>query len=76
MQFSESWLRQFVDPALSTQELSHVLTMSGLEVEETKTLAPPFKQVVVAQILEATQHPDADRSEMLQIVCGAPNARV
>ncbi len=87
MQFSESWLRQFVDPALSTQELSHVLTMSGLEVEETKTLAPPFKQVVVAQILEATQHPDADRlkvcqvsvgesSEPLQIVCGAPNARV
>ena len=86
MQFSESWLRQFVDPALSTQELSHVLTMSGLEVEETKTLAPPFKQVVVAQILEATQHPDADRlkvcqvsvgesSEPLQIVCGAPNAR-
>ncbi|MEY4263814.1 MAG: hypothetical protein RL373_382, partial [Pseudomonadota bacterium] len=41
MQFSESWLRQFVDPALSTQELSHILTMSGLEVEETKTLAPP-----------------------------------
>ena len=86
MQFSESWLRQFVDPALSTQELSHVLTMSGLEVEETKTLAPPFKQVVVAQILEATQHPDADRlkvcqvsvgesAEPLQIVCGAPNAR-
>jgi phenylalanyl-tRNA synthetase beta chain len=88
MQFSESWLRQFVDPDLTTEELSHVMTMSGLEVEETRPLAPPFHSVVVAQILEATQHPDADRlrvckvsvgaltDEPLQIVCGAPNARV
>lgn len=85
MQFSESWLRQYVNPNLSTQELSHALTMAGLEVEETKSLAPPFTSVVVAQILEATQHPDADRLRVcrvdagtgtpLQIVCGAPNAR-
>ena len=84
MQFSESWLRQYVNPDLTTEELSHALTMAGLEVEETRPLAPPFSQVVVAEILEATQHPDADRlrvckvnagGNVLQIVCGAPNAR-
>ena len=85
MQFSESWLRQYVNPALNTQELAHALTMAGLEVEETKPLAPPFTQVVVAKILDAQQHPDADRlrvcqvdagqGQVLQIVCGAPNAR-
>ena len=84
MQFSESWLRQYVNPHLTTEELSHALTMAGLEVEETRPLAPPFSQVVVAEILEATQHPDADRlrvckvnagGDVLQIVCGAPNAR-
>ena len=90
MQFSESWLRQFVNPPLSTEELEHTLTMSGLEVEEMKMLAPPFSKIVIAEILEATQHPDADRLRVckvnvgeidgvinpLQIVCGAPNARV
>lgn len=85
MQFSESWLRQYVNPDLTTEELSHALTMAGLEVEETRPLAPAFSQVVVAEILEATQHPDADRlrvckvnagGDTLQIVCGAPNARV
>ena len=84
MQFSESWLRQYVNPDLTTEELSHALTMAGLEVEETRPLAPPFSQVVVAEILEAAQHPDADRlrvckvnagGDVLQIVCGAPNAR-
>ena len=87
MQFSESWLRQFVNPSITTEALSHALTMAGLEVEETKPLAPPFNSVVVAEILEANQHPDADRlrvckvsvgalsPEPLQIVCGAPNAR-
>jgi len=87
MQFSESWLRQFVNPSMTTQELSHALTMAGLEVEETHPVAPPFNDVVVAEILEAQQHPDADRLRVckvsvgslsaapLQIVCGAPNAR-
>jgi phenylalanyl-tRNA synthetase beta chain len=87
MQFSESWLRNFVNPSLTTQELEHTMTMSGLEVEEMRKVAPPFHSVVVAEILEATQHPDADRlrvckvsvgtlsDEPLQIVCGAPNAR-
>ncbi|OWQ93366.1 phenylalanine--tRNA ligase subunit beta [Roseateles aquatilis] len=86
MQFPESWLRAFCDPALNTNELAELLTMSGLEVEELRPVAPPFHGIVVAEIVEAVQHPDADRlrvckvdaggPELLQIVCGAPNARV
>jgi phenylalanyl-tRNA synthetase beta chain len=87
MQFSESWLRQYVNPKLSSEELGRALTMAGLEVEDQHPLAPPFTNVVVAEILSAEQHPDADRlrvcrvnagtgRENLQIVCGAPNARV
>ncbi|WP_372436643.1 YtpR family tRNA-binding protein, partial [Pandoraea sputorum] len=83
MQFSESWLRTLVDPDLSTDALAHALTMSGLEVEETDPVAPPFTGVVVAKVLEVARHPDADRlnvcqvdagtGETLTIVCGAPN---
>ena len=89
MQFPESWLREFCDPPLSTQALSELLTMSGMEVEEVRPVAPPFHGVVVAEILTAEQHPSADRLRVctvdagafskngpLQIVCGAPNARV
>ena len=86
MQFSESWLRQYVNPALDSKALGHAMTMAGLEVEEQYLVAPPFSQVVVAEILSAEQHPDADRLRVckvnagtggeLQIVCGAPNARV
>ena len=86
MQFPESWLRAFCNPPLNTQELAELLTMSGLEVEELRPAAPPFHGIVVAEIVEAVQHPDADRlrvckvnaggNELLQIVCGAPNARV
>ncbi|NCY12397.1 MAG: phenylalanine--tRNA ligase subunit beta [Burkholderiaceae bacterium] len=86
MQFSESWLRQFVNPPIDSEALSHALTMAGLEVEEWRSLAPPFTKVVVAEIISAEQHPDADRLRVcrvnagpnhsdLQIVCGAPNAR-
>lgn len=85
MQFSENWLRTFVNPALNSEELSHALTMAGLEVEEMEPAAPKFDKVVVAEIIEAVKHPDADRlqvckvnvgNDVLQIVCGAPNARV
>jgi len=86
MQFPESWLREFCNPPLSTQELADTLTMAGLEVEELQPVAPAFHGIVVAEIKEAVQHPDADRlrvckvdagqGEWLQIVCGAPNARV
>ncbi len=85
MQFPESWLREFCNPSLSTAELSDTLTMAGLEVEELKPVAPPFSRIVVAEIMEVTQHPNADRlhvcqvdvgqASLLTIVCGAPNAR-
>jgi phenylalanyl-tRNA synthetase beta chain len=88
MQFPESWLREFCDPPLSTQALADLLTMSGMEVEELRPVAPPFSGVVVATIVECAPHPNADRlrvckvdagphsaSGLLQIVCGAPNAR-
>ncbi len=86
MQFPESWLREFCNPPLSTEQLAETLTMAGLEVEELKPVAPPFSLVVVGEIKEATQHPNADRlrvcqvdvgqGTLLNIVCGAPNARV
>ena len=85
MQFPESWLREFCNPALSTQALAEVLTMAGLEVEELDPVAPPFTGVVVGEIKSAHQHPNADRlrvcevdvgrGDFLHIVCGAPNAR-
>lgn len=85
MQFPESWLREFCNPPISTQELAHTLTMAGLEVEELKAVAPPFSGIVVGRIVSAVQHPNADKlrvcevdvgqADLLQIVCGAPNAR-
>ena len=86
MQFPESWLRAFVNPDLSTDELSHQLTMAGLEVEETEPVAPPFSDIVVSSIVQVEPHPNADKlrvctvddgsGQSLQIVCGAPNAAV
>ena len=89
MQFPESWLREFCNPPLTSQQLADLLTLSGMEVEDLKPVAPAFTGVVVAEIVEALPHPSADRlrvckvragaapdSELLQIVCGAPNARV
>ena len=86
MQFPESWLREYCNPNLTTQQLADTLTMAGLEVEELDPVAPPFTGIVVGEIKEAVQPPDADRlricqvdvggPELLNIVCGAPNARV
>ena len=86
MQFPESWLREFCNPSLTTQQLADTLTMAGLEVEELEPVAPPFTGIVVGEIKEAVQHPNADRlrvcqvdvgqGTLLNIVCGAPNARV
>ena len=94
MQFPESWLREFCNPPLTTAQLAETLTMAGLEVEELKPVAPPFTGIVVGEIKEAVQHPNADRllvckvdvgqasldgagnRLLLDIVCGAPNARV
>ena len=83
MQFPESWLRTFVDPQLTTEELSHALTMAGLEVESLRSAAPPTSKIVVGRVLEVVKHPDADKlnvcqvdagtGSVLNIVCGAPN---
>jgi phenylalanyl-tRNA synthetase beta chain len=86
MQFPESWLREFCNPPINTQQLADTLTMAGLEVEEMHSVAPAFSKVVVGYITSAEQHPNADRlrvcqvdvgqAQPLSIVCGAPNARV
>lgn len=86
MQFPHSWLTQHANPNLSPDQLAHLLTMAGLEVEETAPAAPAFSGVVVAEVKSVEKHPDADRlnvtqvdagtGELLQIVCGAPNVRV
>ncbi|WP_305804934.1 phenylalanine--tRNA ligase subunit beta [Stenotrophomonas sp. YIM B06876] len=85
MKFSENWLRSHVPTTASRDELSAVLTAIGLEVEEVTALGEGLQHVVVARILSAERHPEADRlqicqvdagqGEPLQIVCGAPNAR-
>ena len=85
MQFPESWLREFCNPPLSTEQLADLLTMSGMEVEELRPFAPPFSGVVVGQVLSVERHPNADRLNVCQvdagtgaprnIVCGAPNVR-
>lgn len=84
MQFPESWLRSFVNPDIDSDTLSHQLTMAGLEVEEVGPVAPPFEQIVVAHIKDICAHPNADKlricqvddgsGDLLQVVCGAPNA--
>ncbi|MGL6047602.1 MAG: YtpR family tRNA-binding protein, partial [Vogesella sp.] len=86
MQFSEQWLRSRVNPSLSTDELSYLLTMAGLEVEDVTAAAPAFTGVVVGEVKECEKHENADRlrvtkvdvgtGELVQIVCGAPNVAV
>ena len=83
MQVSEQWLRTLVDPPLATDALAHLLTMSGLEVEQTVSVAPPFSGVVVGRVLSVEKHPNAAKltvcrvdvgdGQPLAIVCGAPN---
>ncbi|MGO2132250.1 MAG: phenylalanine--tRNA ligase subunit beta [Halomonas sp.] len=83
MKVSEQWLREWVSPALSTQALADQVTMAGLEVDGIEPVAAAFSGVVVAKVLECTQHPDADKlslcqvedgsGEPVQVVCGAPN---
>ena len=84
MKFSEAWLREYVSPDISTQELVDQLTMAGLEVDGFDPVADEFSGLVVGEILEVNPHPDADKlvvctvdngDEKLQVVCGAPNAR-
>ncbi len=85
MLIPESWLRALADPRLGTDALAHLLTMSGLEVESVRPVAPPFSGIVVGEVLSVERHPNADKLSLcsvsigtgapLQIVCGAPNVR-
>lgn len=85
MKISENWLRQWANPANTSDELGQQLTMAGLELDGSDTVAPEFSGVVVGEVITCEQHPDADRlrvttvnigtGENLQIVCGAPNVR-
>ena len=84
MKFSEAWLRQWVNPSLTSEELLFQLTMAGLEVDSTEPAAQSFLGVVVGEILSVQQHTDADKlrvcevsdgDERFQVVCGAPNVR-
>ena len=86
MQFSEQWLRSMADPPLGTEALAHLLTMSGLEIESSVPVAPPFTGVVTGEVVTLAQHPNAERlklcrvslgaGEPLQVVCGAPNVKL
>ena len=86
MKFSESWLRQYVNPSLSTEELVAQITMAGLEVDGVESASPEITGVVVGEIIAVEQHPDADKLRVCQVagngdaqtqvVCGASNARV
>ena len=67
MQFPESWLRSMVNPALTTEELAHLLTMSGLEVEHCEPVAPAFSGVVVGEVRAVVPHPHADRLRVCQV---------
>ena len=84
MKFSENWLREWVNPNINTETLCEQLTMAGLEVDGIEAAAEVFTGVVVAEIIEAVQHPNADKlrvctvsngTDTVEIVCGAPNAR-
>ncbi len=84
MKFSEAWLREWVDPAVDTQQLADQLSMAGLEVDSVTPVAASFNGVVVGEVIDKAPHPDADKlsvcqvrvdadGEPLQIVCGARN---
>jgi phenylalanyl-tRNA synthetase beta chain len=84
MKFSEQWLRGWVSPQVSRDELVARLSMAGLEVDSVTPVAGEFSGVVVGEVLSTEQHPDADKlrvcqvsdgSETFQVVCGAPNVR-
>jgi len=84
MIFSEQWVREWVNPAIGTEELAEQLTMAGLEVDGMSAVANPFNGIVVGEVLSVEPHPDADRLRVCrvndgsgeqQVVCGAPNVQ-
>ena len=87
MKYSESWLREWVNPNLTIEQLSNMLTMAGLEVEEIAPATEAFTGIVIGHVLKVEKHPESDqlhicqvkvdkKSTSLQIVCGAPNVKV
>lgn len=86
MKISEQWLRQWVNPNNSSEQLADQLTMAGLEIDDRYKVARDFSGVVVGEVMDVAPHPDADKlrvtqvnvggDELLQIVCGAPNVSV
>ena len=85
MKFSEKWLREWVDPPVSTDELVEQLTMAGLEVDAVEPAGAGLESLLVGEVVAVDKHPDADKlrvcsvlagkEQPLQIVCGAPNVR-
>ncbi|WAJ71394.1 phenylalanine--tRNA ligase subunit beta [Catenovulum adriaticum] len=85
MKFSESWLREWVNPAISSEALVEQITMAGLEVDSVEPVAGEFSGIVVGKVVECGPHPDAEKlqvtkidvggDELLDIVCGAKNCR-
>jgi phenylalanyl-tRNA synthetase beta chain len=89
MKFSEKWLREWVNPSISTDELSEQLSMAGLEVDGVEPAAADFTGVVIGEVVECGKHPEADKlqitkinvgpagdGELIDIVCGAKNCRL
>ncbi|MEI6897915.1 MAG: phenylalanine--tRNA ligase subunit beta [Psychromonas sp.] len=86
MKFSEAWLREWVNPKISSEALQHQITMAGLEVDDVEAVAGEFTKVLVGSVVECGQHPDADKlqvtkinigeNELVDIVCGAKNCRL
>lgn len=86
MKISEQWLRQWVNPENTSEQLAEQLTMVGLEIDDRYAVARDFSGVVIGEVMSVEQHPDADKlrvtqvnigdAEPLQIVCGAPNVTV
>ncbi len=86
MKFSEAWLREWVNPAISSDVLVEQITMSGLEVDDVAPVAGKFTGIVVGEVVECGPHPDADKlqvtkinvgaDDLLDIVCGAKNCRM
>ena len=70
MKFSESWLREWVNPALSSDDLAHQITMAGLEVDGVDPVAGEFSGVVIGEVVECGQHPDADKLQVTKISLG------
>ena len=90
MKFSESWLREWVNPNNTSDELAHQITMAGLEVDAVEPVAGEFTGVLIGEVVECGPHPDADKlqvtkvnlgpdyndGELADIVCGAKNCRL